>query len=108
GGSGAGGGSGAASSGGGSSGGSALADEYPCDGSTDGYDAVVTGSGSSWSVNGGGGHGSLLAALRAAFGSGGPSSSDKLTVLLVDDGTIPANEQLRIHSNTLFNACGTI
>ncbi|MBN2191799.1 MAG: hypothetical protein JW751_03190 [Polyangiaceae bacterium] len=93
---------------GGSSGGSGLADEYPCDESTDGYDAVVTASGSSWSVNGGGGHASLLAALQAALASGGASEDDKRRVLLVDDGEIPADAQMRIPSNTVFNACGTI
>jgi len=88
-------------------GGSPLADEYPCDGSTDGYDAVVTGSGSSWSVNGQG-YGSLFDALRAAMGSGGISPSDMRTVLLQDSGDVPANAQVRIPSNTVFNACGTI
>jgi hypothetical protein len=96
------------SGGAGTGGGSTLADMYPCDGSTDGYDAVVTGSGSSWSVNGSGNHNSLLLAMRSALGSGGSGGTDKRTVLLVDDGTIPANEQLRISSNTLLNVCGTI
>lgn len=81
---------------------------YPCDGNTAGYDAVVTGSGASWSVNGAGNHTSLLAAMRAALGSGGASENAKRTVLLVDDGTVPADEQLRIGSNTVLNACGTI
>lgn len=102
----AGGSSGGGSSTGGSS--STLADTYPCDGNTEGYDAVVTGSGNSWNVNGGGAHTSLLAAMRAALGTGGPSENDKRTVLLVDDGTIPADEQLRISSNTVLNACGTM
>ncbi len=107
-----GGGSGGSSSGGmsgsgGTPGGSSLADQYPCDGTETGYDAVISGSGSSWDVSGTG-YGSLLAAARAALGSGGTSESDKLTVLLVDDGNVPANEQLRIFSNTVFNACGTI
>jgi len=81
---------------------------YPCDGSTEGYDAIVTGSGSNWTVNGSGNHASLLLAMRAALGSGGTSENDKRTVLLVDDGTLPSNEQLRVSSNTVLNACGTI
>lgn len=101
-------GTGGASSSGGSSGGETLAERYPCDGNTDGYDAVVTGSDTSWSVNGDGGHPSLLAAMRAALAQGGSSKDQKRTVLLANDGTIPANEQLRIGSNTVLNACGTI
>lgn len=86
---------------------SALADAYPCDGSSAGYDAVVTGNGSNWSVNGTA-RGSLQDALVSAFGNGGSSASEKRTVLLQDSGEIAANVQLRIPSNTVFNACGTI
>lgn len=106
--------SGGAGSGGQGSGGGpggepgSLAEMYPCDGEMSGYDAVVTGAGTNWSVSGGGSHGSLLEAMRAALGSGGASASAKRKVLLAGDGTVPANEQLRVFSNTVLNVCGTI
>lgn len=86
---------------------SELAEAYPCDGSTDGYDAVVTSAGDGWSVNGSQ-HASLHQALVSAFGNGGSSASSQRRVLLHDGGEIAADVQLRIPSNTVFNACGTI
>jgi hypothetical protein len=114
GGSGTGGSGGASSAGGGTdgAGGSApaeptLAERYPCDGSTDGYDRVVSASGGGWSMNGDS-YATLQAAMTAALAGGGASESDLLTVLVQDDGELPANVQQRVFSNTLLNVCGTI
>lgn len=86
---------------------SALADAWPCDGSTDGYDAVVSGSGSEWDMNGSS-HSSMFDAMAAALGGGGDGENDKRTVLVQGSGEISGSAQLRIRSNTVLNVCGTI
>lgn len=88
-----------------------LAEQYPCDGSTDGYDAVVSGSGSNWTTttaNGSQNHNSMLDAITAAFNAVSGNASNKAKVLVQDSGDVPADIQLRIPSYTVFNVCGTI
>lgn len=97
--------------GGSGGGGPTLADQYPCDGTTDGYDAVVSGSGSNWTTvtaSGSQSHGSMLDAINAAFNGVNGTASNKGKVLVQSDGDIPADVQLRIPSYTVFNVCGTI
>lgn len=92
---------------GGSSGGSDLADEWPCDGTTSGYDYVVAGSNGSYTVNGSGNY-SYTDAIVNALGSGGPNASSKRRVLVQASGNISGAAQVRIRSNTVFNVCGTV
>lgn len=100
-------GSGGASGTGGNSGGSTLADAWPCNGSTAGYDYVVAGSNGSYTVNGSGNY-SYVNALTNALGSGGASASNKRRILVQASGNISGAAQVRIHSNTVFNVCGTV
>lgn len=86
---------------GGSGGGSDLADEYPCDGSTAGYDYVVDGSGNSHTVNGSGNY-SFQDAYSTALGTGNRS------VLVLSSGDVSGAAQIRIRENTVLNVCGTI
>lgn len=100
------GGSGGGTGGSGGNEGGTLAEQYPCDGSTEEYDHVVTGSGSNWRVNSVE-HPSLIAAIRAALGDGGADPSNMRTVLVADGGNVP-DEQIRVFSNTLINVCGEL
>ncbi len=86
---------------GGSGGDGGLADDYPCDGSTDGYDYVIDGSGNSHTVNGSGSY-SFEQAYSTALGSGNRS------VLVLSSGDVSSGSQIRIRENTLLNVCGTI
>jgi hypothetical protein len=67
---------------------------------------VVAGSGT-YTVNGSGSF-SYEGAIANALGSGGPSAGNKRTVLVQASGNISGASQVRIHSNTLLNVCGTI
>lgn len=91
---------------------SSLADEYPCDGTTDGYDVVMTGSGNNWTISGGGADQSITSgmadALTAAYGRLTGSADDKGTLLVQGDGTIAASAQVGMPSNLVLNLCGTI
>jgi hypothetical protein len=92
-------------------GGSGSAAEYPCDGSSDGYDAVMTKSGSTWTVVNGSERYSgpdMQAALVAAYNSLGSGRSAKQSILVQGDGDIPASAQVGIPSFTLLNVCGTL
>src|SRR5690606_34518836 len=86
---------------------SPLADAFPCDGTTAGYDAVVAGTGPSYTVNGSGDY-SFQDALANALGSGGASPSAKRKVLVQASGDVSGAAQVRIRSNTVLNVCGTI
>jgi hypothetical protein len=96
-----------ATGGGGSSGSS-----YPCDGTTTGYDTVMTQSGSTWTVM----HGTtsaysgsdMQAALTAAYGSLSSGRTTKQSILVQGSGDIPASSQVSIPSYTRLNVCGTI
>jgi hypothetical protein len=94
---------------GGSSGGSTW---FPCDGTTTGYNAVMTKSGSTWTVTNGGSQrysgSDMTAALNAAFSSLTSGRTTKQSVLVQGDGDIPASSQLSIPSYTILNVCGTI
>jgi len=107
-------GSGGAGSGGDGSGGgsSSLADEYPCDGTTEGYDVVMTGSGSNWTISGSGGDQSITSgmadALVEAYSRLAGTAEDKGKLLVMGDGTVSASAQLKMPSNLVLNVCGTI
>lgn len=94
---------------GGTGGGSSA--EYPCDGSTDGYNAVMTKSGSTWTVVNGTERYSgpdMQAALVAAYNSLGSGRTSKQSILVQGDGDIPATAQVGIPSYTILNVCGTL
>jgi hypothetical protein len=97
--------SGAGGSGGGTS-------WYPCDGTTTGYDVVMTKSGSTWSVVAGGNEeysgSDMEDALIAAFGSLSSGRTTKESILVQGDGDISASSQLAIPSYTILNVCGTL
>jgi hypothetical protein len=107
------GGSAGTSSGGGGSGGTGgSGDWYPCDGTTSGYNAVMTKSGSTWTVVNGGTQrysgSDMQAALVAAYNSLTSGRSSKQSILVQGDGDIPATAQVSIPSYTILNVCGTI
>jgi hypothetical protein len=81
-------------------------DWYPCDGDTTGYDVVVTGSGDSWSVQGGSSYPDMASAMAAGYGQ--LSGTTKQSMLVQGDGSIDANAQLKLPSNIILNICGTI
>jgi len=103
-------GSGGAGTGGGSS--SALADQYPCDGTTAGYDVVMTGDGNNWTITGGGGDENITTgmqnALVEAYSRLSGSAADKGTLLVQGDGTIAATSQVGMPSNAVLNFCGNV
>lgn len=103
---------GGSGSGGSDSGSSRLADQYPCDGTTTGYDVVVMGSGNNWTISGSGSSQSITtgmaAALSAGYGRLSGSSGNKGTMLVQGDGSIDASAQLKMPSNMLLNMCGTV
>lgn len=93
--------------------GSGLAAAYPCDAGSDGYDVVMTGSASTWSVSGGGkGTASISTgmadALVEAYSRIAGSAGKKGTLLILGDGTVDANAQLKMPSYMVLNLCGTI
>jgi hypothetical protein len=85
---------------------------YPCDGSTSGYNAVMTQSGSTWTVTSGGSQKysgtDTQAALTAAFNSLTSGRTSKQSVLVQGNGDIPATAQFAIPSYTILNWCGTL
>jgi hypothetical protein len=85
---------------------------YPCNGSSAGYDAVVSNSGASWTVVNGGREvyagTELQEALTRAYASLGANRTSKQKVLVQGSGDVPANAQLAIPSYTVVNVCGTI
>jgi hypothetical protein len=110
---GAGGTGGAVASGGSTgAGGSTLAASYPCDGSTDGYNAVMTKSGTTWTVVNGGSQKysgtDTQAALSAAYSSLTTGRTSKQGILVQGDGDISASSQVSMPSYTILNWCGTL
>lgn len=97
---------------GGTGGESPSAAAYPCDGTTDGYDAVVTQSGSSWSSKNGDralySGGDMLLAMQAAIDSLSAGRTSKESVLVQGSGTVSATTRLNLASYTVLNVCGTI
>ena len=81
-------------------------DWYPCDADPSGYDVVVTGSGNSWSVQGGASYTDMASAMAGGFAE--LSGTTKQTMLVDGDGSIDANAQLKLPSNIVLNICGTI
>jgi len=104
-------GAGGSGAGAGGAGGSSSA-IYPCNGTTTGYDAVVTESGGTWTVVNGGDEvysgADLEEALREAYGSLTSGRSTKESVLVQGSGDISASSQVGIPSYTVLNVCGTI
>ncbi len=97
---------------GGNAGSGAGADDwFPCDGDASMYDVVVSGSGNSWTVEGGGNAenaGSIQDALSAAFARLSPGRTDKESILVQGDGSIAASTRIEVPSYTVLNLCGTI
>ncbi|MGK3990239.1 hypothetical protein WME99_44760 [Sorangium sp. So ce136] len=85
---------------------------YPCDGSTSGYNAVVTRSGSSWVARNGSrsvySGGDMRAAVQAALDSLRRGRTSKESVLVQGSGTMAASSRLSVPSYTVLNVCGTI
>jgi hypothetical protein len=92
--------------------GSSTDDWFPCDGSTDAYDAVMIKTGSTWTVTSGGSQkysgADMQAALTAAYGSLSSGRSTKESILVQGDGDIDASAQFAIPSYTILNVCGTL
>jgi hypothetical protein len=104
---------GAASGGASGAGGSTGFPDFPCPApSTDGYHAVMTKSGSTWTVTAGGAQkysgGDTQAALAAAYGSLSAGRTSKQRILVQGDGDIPASAQVGMPSFTVLNWCGTL
>lgn len=91
---------------------SSLAEEYPCDGSTDGYDVVLTGNDDDWTVSGTGDLQNVSTgmgdALVEAYSRLSGSADDKATLLVQGDGTISASAQITMPGYMVLNICGTI
>lgn len=85
---------------------------YPCSGTTTGYNAVMTKSGSTWTVVNAGRQAysgsDMEAALRAAYGSLTSGRTTKQSILVQGSGDIPASSQVGVPSYTILNVCGTI
>ena len=85
---------------------------YACDDDSLTYDATVIESGGTWTVQRGSSNSytgsSMEEAIVAAFASLDSSRTSKQSVLVRGDGTVDANSQLRIPSQTIVNVCGTI
>ena len=88
-------------------------DWYPCNGNTDGYDAVVKKIEDRWRVTSGETSvwigADMITAVQEAYATLDQDRDYKQSVLVMGDGTIPADTRsLRIPSYTVFNMCGTI
>ncbi|MGK3987234.1 hypothetical protein WME99_29605 [Sorangium sp. So ce136] len=85
---------------------------YPCDGSTSGYNAVVTRSGSTWVAQNGArdvySGGDMRAAVQAALDSLSSGRTTKESVLVQGSGTMTAGSRLSVPSFAVLNVCGTI
>lgn len=89
-----------------------LADDYPCDGTADGYDAIVSNDTGGWVVTNGGSTvytgSDMLAAMQAGIDSLSGGRSSKESVLVQGSGSISATSRLNVASYTILNVCGTI
>jgi|GEM_PF-925427 len=104
---------GAATGGASGGGGSTSFPSYPCPASsTDGYNAVMTKSGSTWTVSSGGSQkysgSDTQAALTAAYNSLTSGRSSKQSILVQGDGDISATSQVGMPSYLILNWCGTL
>jgi hypothetical protein len=85
---------------------------YPCNGSTAGYEVVVTNSGGTWTAV----HGTnnvytgadMAAAMQAGINALPANRTSKQRVLVQGSGTIPNNKRVSVTSHTVLNVCGTI
>jgi hypothetical protein len=87
-------------------------DWYPCDGSTDDYDVVMSGSDDDWTVSGGSDGESSFASMEAAlldsYGRLTPGRTEKESILVQGSGSISASSQPKLPSFVVLNLCGTI
>jgi hypothetical protein len=85
---------------------------YPCNGSTAGYDAVVTNSGGTWTAVRGTSTvytgADMAAAMQAGINSLTSGRTSKQRVLVQGSGTIANNTRVSVSSYTVLNVCGTI
>jgi hypothetical protein len=96
----------------GATGGVGPSGPYACDGTTDGYNALMIKSGSTWTVTNEGQQvysgSDMEEALRAAYGSLTSGRTSKQSILVQGSGDIAASSQILIPSYTVLNVCGTI
>ncbi len=78
-------------------GGSPSSAQYPCDGDTSGYDAVVTISGND-----------ARTTIENALNGLTANRTTKQSVLVQGDGSLGNNERIDIPSYTILNVCGTL
>lgn len=85
---------------------------YPCNGTTTGYDAVATKSGSTWTVKKGSTTvytgADMATAMSSAINSLTSGRTSKQSVLIQGSGDYPATTRFNIPSYTVLNVCGTI
>jgi hypothetical protein len=85
---------------------------YPCNGSTTGYEAVVTSSAGTWTAVRGTSTvytgADMAAAMQAGINSLTSGRTSKQRVLVLGSGTIPNNTRVSVTSYTVLNVCGTI
>jgi hypothetical protein len=99
---------------GGSTGGTGGAPDtwFPCDGTTTGYDAVVSLSGSTWTARRGTSTAytgsDMAAAMQAGINSLTSGRTTKQSVLVQGSGSMSANTRVSVASYTILNVCGTI
>jgi hypothetical protein len=90
----------------------ATMSQYPCNGSTAGYDALAIKSGNTWKVTRSGrtvySGSDMAAAMTAAMNSLTANRTTKQSVLVQGSGDYPARTRYTIPSNTVLNVCGTI
>jgi hypothetical protein len=96
----------------GGAGGSASSAAYPCNGSTAGYEVVVTSSGGTWTAMRGtdvvhSGN-DMTAAVQAAVNALASGRTTKQRVLVQGSGSMPNNTRISVPSYTVLNVCGTI
>lgn len=87
-------------------------DPYACDGSTDGYDLVVSQSGGSWVVRRNGSQqyssSDMRTAMQEAINRLTAGRNWKESILVQGSGSMPASTRLSLASYTVLNVCGTI
>jgi hypothetical protein len=91
---------------------SSLADAYPCNGSTSGYDAVVTHDNGTWTARRGANTvytgNNTLTAIQAGIDSLTAGRTTKQSVLVQGSGSISQNDRVGVASYTILNVCGTL
>jgi hypothetical protein len=85
---------------------------YPCDGSTAGYEVIVSLSGSTWTAMRGGtslySGSDMRAAVQAGIGGLTAGRTTKQRVLVQGSGSVSAGSRIDVASYTVLNVCGTI